>query len=105
MPINQWWVDDPAQKYWMEVTDREDLGGELRAPQKADDGLPEWGYELVRFAQPGDIVLHWYTKREPRLLVGYSRVAGPVHEGMWAWASKGTSGRSRRTPEVEEPRG
>jgi hypothetical protein len=44
VPINEWWVDDPAQKYWMEITDREDLGGDLRAPQVADDGNPEWGY-------------------------------------------------------------
>jgi hypothetical protein len=38
MPINDWWVDDPAQKYWMEITDRKDLGDDLRAPQAADDG-------------------------------------------------------------------
>lgn len=103
MPINEWWLDDPAQKYWMEITDRDDLGGELRAPQKADDGMMEWGYELVRHTRPGDVVLHWYTKREPRALVGYSVVTGPVHEGMWAWASKGTSGRARQAPEVDEP--
>ncbi len=76
MPINRWWVDDPAQKYWMEVTDRDDLGGELPAPQKADDGLPEWGYELVRFAQPGDLVLHWYTDRQALGLV-----RGPAQGG------------------------
>jgi hypothetical protein len=103
MPINDWWLDDPAQKYWMEITDRDDLGGEVRAPQKSDDGRPEWGYELVRYARPGDVVLHWYTKHEPRALVGYSRVAGPVQAGMWTWASKGTSGRSRQAPEVDEP--
>jgi hypothetical protein len=103
VPINEWWVDDPAQRYWMEITNRDDLGGELRAPQKSDDGHLEWGYELVRFAQPGDVVLHWYTRHEPRELVGYSRVAGPVRAGMWTWASKGTSGRARLTPEVDEP--
>jgi hypothetical protein len=87
----------------MEITDRDDLGGELRAPQKSDDGKLEWGYELVRYTRPGDVVLHWYTKPEPRALVGYSLVAGAVHEGMWTWASKATSGRSRQAPEVDEP--
>src|SRR5688500_1783816 len=24
--INEWWIDNPAERYWMEITDRSDLG-------------------------------------------------------------------------------
>jgi hypothetical protein len=27
MAISEWWTQDPAQRYWMEITDRKDLGG------------------------------------------------------------------------------
>jgi len=27
--INEWWLDDPAQKYWMEITGRDDIGNDL----------------------------------------------------------------------------
>jgi hypothetical protein len=103
MPINDWWADDPAQKYWMEITNRDDLGAELRAPQEADDGKPEWGYELVRYVKPGDVVLHWCAKPGHRALIGYSNVAGPAYAATWKWHSRGTSGRARTGPEVEEP--
>lgn len=103
MPINEWWTDDPAQKYWMEITDRKDVGGDLRAPQVADDGKPEWGYELVRYVRPDDVVLHWRASPGRRALIGYSRVAGFAYEGIWTWRSKGTSGRARTGPEVDEP--
>ena len=103
MPINDWWTDDPTQKYWIEITDRDDIGAELRAPQLADDDKPEWGYELVRFVRPDDVVLHWRAVSGHRDLIGYSRVTGPAYEATWAWQSKGTSGRARTGPEVEEP--
>ncbi len=103
MPINEWWTDDPAQKYWMEITDRDDIGAELRAPQLADDDKPEWGYELVRFVKRDDVVLHWRAVPGHRELIGYSRVTGPSYQATWALQSKGTSGRARTGPEVEEP--
>lgn len=87
----------------MEITNRDDLGGELRAPQEADDGKPEWGYELVRYVKPGDVVLHWCAKPGYRALVGHSTVVGPAYGAVWKWHSRGTSGRARTGPEVEEP--
>jgi len=31
--INDWWSADPAERFWMETTGRNDLGAELHAPQ------------------------------------------------------------------------
>jgi hypothetical protein len=32
--INGWWRDDPAECYWMEITNRDDLGANVRALQR-----------------------------------------------------------------------
>jgi hypothetical protein len=55
MALNTWWTTDPSQRYWMEITHRPDIGGNLQAPK-----LPEgqWSYDLVSEVQPGDRVLH-----------------------------------------------
>lgn len=102
MAINEWWTDDPDQKYWMEITDRRDLGGELKAPHLADDNRPKWGYELVRYVKPGDVVLHWYTRRGRRL-IGFSVVAGTPQLKEMKWQSRGTSGRASPSLLVDEP--
>ena len=54
----------------MQITDRPDLNGPLLSPK-----LPclTWGYDLVSQVQPGDRVLHWWT-RGARRLVGWSEV-------------------------------
>jgi hypothetical protein len=86
----------------MEITNRLDLGGPLKAPQVADDGRPKWGYELVRFVRPGDIVLHWHARGE-YMLAGFSVVAGPPESKAMTWQSRGTSGRASPSPLVDEP--
>jgi Protein NO VEIN, C-terminal len=103
MASNEWWLDDPMQKYWMEITGREDLGANLLAPQVADDGKPEWGYELVRFVKEGDVVLHWTTAHGQRALVAYSRVVGAPGTTTMIWQSRGTSGQAHPSPLVDEP--
>lgn len=72
MSLNTWWVAEPGQRYWMEITDRTDVGGPLLSPK-----LPSltWGYDLVSQVQPGDRVLHWSTSLRPSRLVGWSVVA------------------------------
>ena len=72
VPLNTWWVSEPSQRYWMEITDREDIGGPLLSPK-----LPRltWGYDLVSQVQPGDRVLHWHTAGGASAIVGWSNVA------------------------------
>jgi hypothetical protein len=45
----------------MEITDRADLGADLFASTTDGTGKPYWGYELLTYVQPGDIVLHSYN--------------------------------------------
>jgi hypothetical protein len=93
--LNSWWISDPAQRYWMEVTHRDDLGTDLQAPR-----LPEgqWSYDLVSQVQPGDRVLHWKSGAKAAL-VGWSDVIGaPTTVPDYTWQPRGTSGRSLPGP-------
>lgn len=71
---NPWWLSDPAERYWMEITHRpdEDIGTNLWCPVR-----DVWSDELVSFVAPGDRILHWkawQTGARPALL-GWSEAA------------------------------
>lgn len=102
MAINDWWAGDPAERYWMEITDRGDLGVDLNAPTLNGAGVPEWGYTLVTETRPGDIVLHWHKRMAGRpALVGWSEVTGPLSIlSAYSWQARGTFGRARGAPTV-----
>ena len=96
MAMNAWWDGDPTETYWMEITDRDDLGGELWAPKHNAVGRDEWSYDLVSFVQPGDRVFHW--RKEDRAIVGWSEAAGPLGSDTRSWQARGTAGRTRGVP-------
>ncbi len=99
MALNTWWTSDPAQRYWMEITHREDLGANLHAP-KLDAG--EWSYDLVSQVQPGDRVLHWKSGAA-RGLLGWSEVTGPATTvPQYSWQPRGTVGRALAGPRESE---
>jgi hypothetical protein len=58
--LNRWWRDDPAETFWLEITDRPNLGDDLNAPQRRDDGREFWGYSLINEIANGDIVFHYH---------------------------------------------
>jgi hypothetical protein len=96
MAINEWWAADPDQRYWMEITDRNDLGADLFAPTTNGSGRRYWGYELITHVQAGDVVLHWHKTRavEPGI-VGWSQATGAYEDTDISWQAHGTVGRAR----------
>ncbi len=38
--VNEWWAGEPAEHFWMEITDRPDVGNNLIAPQLDGGGRP-----------------------------------------------------------------
>lgn len=94
MPINRWWRNDPNERYWLEITNRDDIGADLLAPQVNDAGQEYWSYSLVREVRPGDLVLHWDKNHGPGV-TGYSHVAGNPVASTITWQSRGTYGRQR----------
>lgn len=73
MAINTWWLLDPAERYWMEITQRSDIGKDLKCPMR-----PVWSSRLVSHVRPGDRILHW-SKQCVDLkpgLIGWSEAIG-----------------------------
>lgn len=94
--INDWWAGNGAERYWMEITDRDGLGADLRAPQSNPDGRDVWHYTLVRYTEPGDIVFHWHrTWAGEPAIVGWSEIVGPLVSDSMEWLAHGTVGRAR----------
>ncbi|MFB6855867.1 protein NO VEIN domain-containing protein [Streptomyces sp. NPDC056341] len=94
MPVNRWWRRDPSERFWLEITNRDDIGTNLLAPQVNDQGVEYWSYALVREVRPGDLVLHWDKNHGPGI-VGYSHVLGEPFASTITWQSRGTYGRQR----------
>lgn len=92
-PVNRWWLSDPRQRYWMEVTARPDIGTDLRAPQADESGRWYWGYGLINEVRPGDVVLHYDQNAEA--VVGCSRAVGTVWAADIRWAARGTYARAK----------
>jgi hypothetical protein len=96
MAISEWWAGDPSERFWMEITDRSDLGANLHAPQKDAGGNEYWSYDLVRYVKPGDIVFHWWKPPgEPPAIVAWSRAADEAAEDTIRWLAHGTYARGR----------
>jgi hypothetical protein len=89
--MHRWWDGQPVERFWLEITDRLDLGVDLKAPQTRDDGSEYWSYSMVREAADGDMVFHY--RKPASAIVGCSTVVGQSWEEPIVWASHGTVAR------------
>lgn len=97
---NPWWQGDPSERYWLEITDRTDLGSDLWSPQKGDAGRTTSGYECMSYVQPGDVVYHyWKQPGDEPGIVGASRVTGSAFTSTIRWLARGknATGKTART--------
>lgn len=99
--MNRWWDNDPTERFWLEITDRPDLGVDLRAPQTGDSGAPQWSYSLVTEAESGDVVFH-YSKRSSAI-VAWSVIDGDYWAEDIVWASHGTVAREAGVEPYRRP--
>jgi len=93
MSINRWWDADPSEVYWLETTERDDIGVDLHTPQFDDRGVEHHSYSQILEIQPGDIVFH-YDKNESAIM-GWSRASGEVFDTQIFWGSHAASTRQR----------
>lgn len=91
--VNAWWSGDPRQHFWLEITDRPDIGVDLHCPQRDAAGNRNTGYSLIWWVERGDIVFH-YNLNE-RAIVAWSRAAGDVAEAPTVWLSHRAETRRR----------
>jgi hypothetical protein len=101
MAINKWWTADSKEIYWLESTDRKDLGTNLHAPQFDDSGQDNWRYSLILESRPGDIVYHYY--KPSQAIVARSYVSSEPRSSEIVWAARGTYARKKGTQPHARP--
>jgi hypothetical protein len=101
MKINRWW--DAAQndeRYWLETTDRSNIGVDLNAPQRDERG-ERWSYSLIHEIRDGDVVFHYY--KPTRSINAWSRAVGTPWDDDVIWGARGTSARSHHLEPYRRP--
>ena len=94
MAINEWWSGQPEECYWVEITDRSDLGVNLLSPKLAQNGKETPSYTLVSYVRPGDVVFHyWKGESTPPAIVGCSLVTASARDDTIDWQPHGTYGK------------
>jgi hypothetical protein len=83
--VNTWWANDSRERFWLEITDRSDIGVDLHCPQRDAAGNRSSGYSLIWWVENGDSVFHYDLNA--RAIVAWSRVVGGVTEGPTEWLS------------------
>src|SRR5689334_11088052 len=59
-----WWERAAGENAFMEITRREDIGADLKAPAAARGGVATASYALVALVHPGDVVIHYDSRQE-----------------------------------------
>src|SRR5438105_13894226 len=101
--MNTWWEGQPQERYWLELTDRQDLGTNLRAPLQDEAGRENWRYTLFNSARVGDVVLHYHKGPSVAGIVGFSIITGKAYAEDIVWAARGTYARSKGTLPHQRP--
>jgi hypothetical protein len=99
--INAWWSADPRQRFWLEITDRHDIGVDLHCPRRGSDGKRSSGFSLIWWVNPGDIVFHYSLTQDG--IMSWSRAAGPVTEAPTIWRPHRSATRRRIQQPVPQP--
>lgn len=98
-----WWEPFADERFWLEATDRADLGADLRAPEFDDKGADNWRYNLFKRARVGDIVFHYDKRPQVSSIVAYSTIAGAAYPHAITWVARGTVARLKGAPPRERP--
>lgn len=103
MQASDWWTGNPGERFWLEATDRRDIGANLQAPLTDDSGRDNWRYTLFRRARVGDVVLHYDSAPGVGAIVGASTIAGPAQDAPITWAARGSYARAKGTTPHQRP--
>jgi hypothetical protein len=87
--LHTWWNSKRKEHCWLEITDREDIGTDLRAPITDDRGKDFWSYNLLRRIRAGDIVYHFAPKEAA--IVAVSRATATQWADAITWPARGRS--------------
>jgi hypothetical protein len=88
-----WWEGNSEERYWCEITARNDIGEDLHCPQTDDRGKDYWSYSLIKQIRPGELVYHYSITL--KAFVGISRANGTLVETTKDWTSRAGTERPR----------
>ncbi|GGP18480.1 hypothetical protein LDL08_33230 [Nonomuraea glycinis] len=89
--VAYWWSQRSDENLFMEITRRDDIGSDLKAPIAARGGVSTPGYALVSAVQANNLVIHYDSEAEQ--IVGVSRATGErYNEPIW-WVARGSYAR------------
>jgi hypothetical protein len=97
----EWWDSIPEERYWIEITGRDDIGADLHAPSANEKADSFWSYDLIHRVNSGDLIYHY--DRNQRAIIGYSEAIGRPWADKVVWAAQGMSARKQGiTPHLRE---
>ena len=80
-----------ANNVWMEITRREDIGADLKAPSSVRGGGVTGSYVLLPAVRPDDVVIHYDSRREA--IVGVSVATSSAEPAPIYWVARGSYAR------------
>jgi hypothetical protein len=86
-----WWQRNAGENVWMEITRRDDIGADLKAPSAARGGVATASYALVPLVQPGDVVVHYDSREEA--IIGVSVASSAAEPAPIYWVARGSYAR------------
>jgi hypothetical protein len=86
-----WWEHAAGENVWMEITRREDIGADLKAPSAARGGVATASYVLLPLVQPGDVAVHYDSRQEA--IVGVSMASSAAEPAPIYWVARGSYAR------------
>lgn len=89
--MTKWWTPRPTENLYLEITRRDDIGADLKAPLTGRGGGTPGGYALVPLVEPGDVIVHYNSREES--IEGASVALGSPEPRAVYWAPRGRSAR------------
>lgn len=86
-----WWEQKVGENVFIEITRRDDIGADLRAPSAARGGVGTASYALVSAVNADDIVIRYDSRQEA--IVGVSVATGPAEPAPIYWVTRGSYAR------------
>jgi hypothetical protein len=90
--IYRWWHQRGEERYWLEVTDRPDIGVNLKAPKTNEKGKDFWSYSLLQEVKPGDLIFHY--DKNSQAIIARSVATGKTWTDVITWAARGIYARA-----------
>lgn len=81
--VNTWWDRLPGERFWLDVTERDDRDRMLAVPRGVGKQSAAWAHRLITHVRGGDLVFHYDASQEA--IAACSIAQGRVEKRDLAW--------------------